>query len=229
MVNNFWGRLFPSRCVLCGRPGLNIDLCGPCAEQLPRIGTRCEHCGLPLPPGATPLCGRCLYDPPPFATCISPLLYQAPISQLLTGFKYGGKFSYGRVLAAQLIDCLRAGPTSAVDCLLPVPLHWRRRWQRGFNQSEIIADELGRALRLPVHPRWLRRRRATPPQQGLTARERARNLRDCFVAARPLHGLRIALIDDVVTTGATAAELTRVLRSAGAAAVQVWCLARTPC
>jgi len=223
MVNsNDWRR---GRCVLCGAGA--GDLCRDCAAELPRIGSACCHCGLPLADRGP--CGACLRRPPPYSRCLSPFLYEAPVSQLITAFKYEGRFSYGRALSRQLCDCVRAaGAHADIDLLLPVPLHWRRRWTRGFNQAEIIADELGRALGLPAPTRRLRRLRAAPAQQGLGARERSRNLRAAFGARGRFDGLHIALIDDVVTTGATAAELTRLLLAAGAASAQVWCLARTP-
>jgi len=225
MVNSNLLRTFHGRCVLCGDHGRD-DLCLHCAADLPRIESGCQRCGLPLPAGAE--CGQCLRQPPPFARCLSPFLYLPPVSQLITAFKYEARFSYGRVLSRQLLAHLRACDATAVDVLLPVPLHWRRRWDRGFNQAEMIADELGRALDLPAPARWLRRELAASPQQELGAAERARNLRAAFSVKVSLEGLRVALIDDVVTTGATASELTRTLLAAGAASVQVWSLARTP-
>lgn len=225
MVNGEWLFRFGGRCVLCGGAARD-DLCAACLDELPRLEIACARCGLPLPrPG---LCGGCLRRPPPFSHCISPFLYQAPVSQLITRFKYGGKFSYGRALTRQLLERLRQCAPPPVDLLLPVPLHWRRRWARGFNQAELIAAELGRALALPVSTRHLQRRRAAPPQQALNAAERERNLKAAFGVRKPLHGVRVALVDDVVTTAATASELSRALLASGAASVQVWCLARTP-
>lgn len=230
MVNYFSWTLLPGRCVLCSAAGDRADLCAACSADLPRIEHACGQCGLPLPGAGISHCGRCLKRPPPFQRCVGPLRYTAPVSQLITAFKYRGKLSYGRALALQLADYLRdnADP-GAIDVLLPVPLHWRRRWQRGFNQAEVIADTLSRSLKLPLQTRLLRRRRATPPQQDLDARARAANLRDVFqVRGQKLAGLRVALIDDVVTTGATAAEVSRTLLRAGVESVEVWCLARTP-
>jgi ComF family protein len=111
---------------------------------------------------------------------------------------------------------------------VPVPLHWRRRWTRGFNQAEVIADELAYRLRIPLHAQALLRRQQHTPQQQLTAAQRRRNLRSGFAIRGDVRGRHVALVDDVVTTGATAAEIARTLLDAGAASVQVWCLARTP-
>jgi ComF family protein len=228
MITNLIHRLWPGHCVVCGGPSADgADLCRPCHRELPWLERPCPRCGLPLPEPAGPAapCGACLRQPPPFSACHAPFLYQPPVSRLIASFKYRDRYSYGRALAIELARRVDAG---AVDALLPVPLHWRRRWTRGFNQAEVIADQLGRMLTLPVHARWLRRRRSTPPQQGLDAQARALNLRGAFALDHAPTGLRVALVDDVVTTGATAAELSRLLLAAGAATVQVWCLARTP-
>ncbi|HSB97213.1 MAG TPA: phosphoribosyltransferase family protein [Spongiibacteraceae bacterium] len=197
-----------------------------CAAELPRIADYCLRCALPLP--MCGLCGRCQIQPPPYTRCISPLIYGAPISRLIAHFKYGGKLAYGRLLSGELLRRLQREASLDVDLLMPVPLHWRRRWARGFNQAEIIGDELSRALNLPLRTRWLTRVRPTPPQQSLSASERRKNLRSAFVLRASVAGLRIALIDDVVTTGATVGEIAQLLLNASARSVQVWCLARTP-
>lgn len=241
MVNNF-GRtgplrsllhhLLPGCCLFCAGPvdsaplGNSLDLCSGCRAELPFTRFPCPRCALPLPqPQAS--CGHCLSQPPPWQRCIAPLLYRAPASQLLASFKYRGRLTGGRLLTELLIaELWMSAP--AVDLIVPVPMHWRRRWDRGFNQAELIADQIGAALRLPVAMKALRRARPTTAQQSLDARARARNLRGAFVLRQPLNGLRVALVDDVVTTGATATELCRLLLKGGATAVELWCLARTP-
>jgi ComF family protein len=212
-------------CALCGQRAAT-DICPACHAAVPWIEHACTCCGIPLPYPA--LCALCQLKPPLFFRCISPLAYAAPISHLLGAFKYQHQLHYGRLLSCLLIERLRGSGELAVDAIVPTPLHWRRRWMRGFNQAEIIADELSRALSIPLQARWLRRIRATPRQQELSAEQRRKNLHGAFVATRSLTGLRIALVDDVVTTGATTSEISQVLLAAGATAVQVWCLARTP-
>lgn len=244
MVNCAWRVLAARRCLLCGLD-CNLEiaatpfdaLCAACSAELPRIKNHCRHCGLPLPlPPLTPttfnltqICGQCQLDPPPYSRCIAPLLYQAPVSQLIAHFKYGGRLACGRLLSSELLRRLRREPQLGADLIAPVPLHWRRRWTRGFNQAEVIGDELSRALRLPLRVDLLARTRPTPPQQSLSASQRRINLRGAFAlaAAAPLNR-HIALVDDVVTTGATVGEIARLLLDAGASSVQVWCLARTP-
>jgi ComF family protein len=236
MVNNFrlpapvctlLSHLLPPSCLLCAGPaGNNRDLCAGCLAELPFTRFPCPRCALPLPT-AEASCGHCLSLPPPWGRCVAPLLYRPPASQLVAAFKYRGQVSGGRLLTSLLSEQLhRSG--CEVDLIVPVPLHWRRRWQRGFNQAELIADQLSAALRIPVAMRAVRRVRPTTAQQQLDARARARNLRGAFTLNRPLAGSRVALVDDVVTTGATAAELTRLLLKGGAAAVELWALARTP-
>lgn len=227
MVNNFLARLLPARCLLCGMDATpSTSFCHGCRADLPVPADPCPLCALPLATPDAVACGACLTDPPPYARCVSALLYAPPADRLVAALKYRERLAVARSLAPMLVE--RIGPEPAIDALLPVPLHWRRRWSRGFNQAEVIAAELASHLSLPVHNRWLQRTRATPAQQALTAVQRRRNLRAAFALQHPVEGLRLALIDDVVTTGSTAAELARLLLEAGAARVEIWCLARTP-
>lgn len=126
----------------------------------------------------------------------------------------------------------QAGDITPVDVLIPVPLHWRRQWQRGFNQAELLARQLcssdDRVSDAILDHRSVRRHRATMAQSGTDARHRASNLRGAFTVFRRYDNLRVAIVDDVLTTGATAASLAVALRDAGARRVEAWCLARTP-
>lgn len=212
-------------CVFCSASS-SSDICAGCATELPIIETHCRHCGIPMP--HDDLCGDCLLAAPAFTRCIAALRYEAPISHLVGAFKYQGDFNAGRVLSQLLIGRLRQECDLAVDALVPVPLHWRRRWQRGFNQSEIIADEVSRALDIPMHTNGLRKIRHSSAQQNLDASARQKNLRDAFTCTRDVSGLHLAVIDDVVTTGATANAIAQLLREHGAASVQIWALTRTP-
>jgi len=231
MVNNYWSnwiaRLLPARCLICGMDAkLGQGLCADCTVELPLITHPCPFCALPLPTSEALACGDCLQRPPPYRQCVSALLYQPPASHLIAAFKFRSQLPVARLLS----DLLRQqiGQSPQVDVILPVPLHWRRRWQRGFNQAETIADELSRQLHIPVQTRWLQRRHATPSQHLLNATQRAKNLRGAFALKHSVQGLRIALVDDVVTTGSTVAEVAQTLLRGGAASVVVWCLARTP-
>ncbi|MBI2992922.1 MAG: ComF family protein [Gammaproteobacteria bacterium] len=146
---------------------------------------------------------------------------------MIQGLKYRGELLWLRPLADQLADTVRARGARAPDCLLPVPQHWRRRCARGFNQALEIARLVGRKLGIPMNDVLLTRARLAQSQASLGAAERARNVRRAFrLATSCCPGLKAAIVDDVVTTGATVEELARMLKRAGAAEISVWALAR---
>ncbi len=219
-------QLIPALCPLCH---LTVSgprgLCRTCRDALPRLPNQCRWCADPLPrPG---LCPHCLADPPGFDQVTSPCLYAPPLDGLVLALKHGD-LSAAPALADVLATHIRERGGTRPDVLVPVPLHWRRRFQRGFNQSRELARELGRELALPLAPGTLRRVVDTPTQQGLDRHQRRRNLRRAFAVAGPVAGRRIAVVDDVVTTAATGRALARLLLDAGAAGVEIWCVARTP-
>ncbi|MEP6940450.1 MAG: ComF family protein [Rudaea sp.] len=229
-------RLLPTRCLLCGACGdAPRDLCVACAGDLVRNRHACARCALPLSMDA-PLCGECLARPPPFDAAFAPFEYAHPLDLLLTGLKFGRSLAAGRVLAdlwAHAIrNALADGSVAALpDVLVPIPLHRDRLRERGYNQALELARALGRDLGVPVVTNLLRRDRPTPAQTGLDAAARRRSLRGAFsfvpIAGKPLP-TRIALVDDVMTTGATIRECARVLRKSGAARIEAWALARAP-
>lgn len=230
--------LFPQPCLLCASAGPRA-LCPDCEFDLPYLTRhlyRCTTCALPLS-GESRYCGHCLQTPPAFDRCRVLASYEHPLDQLIHAFKYRGKLAPGRLLATLMGDLLRAERDESdaaewPELIIPVPMHWTRRLQRGFNQTELLATDLGRALQLPVHSRLCRRQHRTERQQGLTRTARMHNLRDAFAlrphAKRLIAGRRIALLDDVVTTTSTVRALSRLLRNQGADTVEVWALARTP-
>lgn len=207
-------------------------LCGACQAELPWLGAHCQVCAVPLP-AAGLVCGACQSRPPSFARVEAPWRYAFPVDSLITRFKHQGQWPQGRLLGELLAEHLRHAFVEGLPrphALLAVPLARRRERQRGFNQARMLADWLGRGLRLPVQPHWLLRQVDTPAQQGLDAATRKRNLRQAFALApgAGVAGLHLALVDDVLTTGATADSIARLLRRAGAERVDVYCLARTP-
>ena len=180
---------------------------------------------------ASDLCGDCLKNRPAFARSHSALPYQTPISELILSLKRGKNLPPIRALSQLFVDHLQtqwqAHPEPPPDALVPIPLHWRRQLRRGFNQSLALAHPIGQHLGLPVCPQWLARTHPTRSQQGLSRRERIANIRaDCFQAAPAVQGKRIALFDDVMTTGATMNAAAKALLAAGASEVQAWSLAR---
>lgn len=220
-------RWLPASCLLCGAGAKGtLDLCEGCLETLPALGAGCARCALPLAAGHSAACGACLRHPPQFSRCVAAFAYAYPVRELVLRFKHG-ELAAGRLLATLLARRLaaEAGAKHAGVQIVPVPLAPSRLRERGFNQAERIARVLAPALRLPVTPGLARRSRPTQDQKSLDATARRANLRDAFAAVR-CHGLRIALVDDVLTTGATADALASTLLAAGASEVQVWCLAR---
>lgn len=232
-VDGLWGRLLqlalPPRCLLCGDAGADgRDLCAGCRDDMPANTACCARCALPLPAAATH-CGGCVRRPPPFDAAWAAFRYAHPLDLLETRFKFGGDLAAGRVLAELMIARIGQDRPARPQALLCVPLHaGRLRW-RGYNQALELARPLARALGLPLAPDLLVRRRATTAQTGLDGPARRRNLRGAL-ALRPGHTLpaHVAVLDDVMTTGATLSECARVLRGAGVERIDVWALARAP-
>lgn len=219
--------LLPPRCVLCGRASTATCICRRCAAHLPRSGPACRRCGLPLGSAMDDCCGACLQDPPPFTLTVCPLQYRFPCDRLVQGFKFKHRLAGGRVLSHLLVEYVRQCDIDLPDVLVPVPLHPRRLFGRGFNQAFELAAHGGRALGVSLCCNRLRRRRNTRAQAGLNRRQRKSNVRGAFYwrGAR-IPGCHAALVDDVMTTGTTVRECARVLQRAGAQRVDVWVTAR---
>jgi ComF family protein len=239
LVNNIAASLldglFPHYCALCGlRSHRRVPLCLECESEMPINQHCCARCAIPLPAIAesktVPFCGSCLHTPPPFERVIAPWLYDEYLAHLIHQWKFHRDRHMTPLLAALWQQ--RAELHSPVDLLVPVPLHWRRRWQRGFNQSELLCRQLlatcPALASCKLAHRLVKRQRSTAAQAGMSARQRASNLKGAFTVCRPCDNLRIAIVDDVLTTGATATAVADALATAGASYIEVWCLARTP-
>lgn len=230
MVNNWRNyiqfRLFPPTCILCHRPGAaGLDLCPACRRTLPWPRAACRRCAEPLTGESDELvCGRCQRRPPAFDSARSLFLYRAPADRLILDLKHHRRLAQARLLGQLLAAAAVDWP--ACDVLVPVPLHRHRLWRRGFNQSLEIARFLGRQLGLPIDTRCCRRVRRTAVQAELPAAARKRNLQQAFRVEGDWDGQRVAIVDDVMTTGATADALAGALKARGAAEVQVWVCAR---
>ncbi|MDZ5434714.1 ComF family protein [Pseudomonas fluorescens] len=220
-------------CLLCDEAADgDTPLCMACETELPWLGDHCQTCALPLP-AAGLTCGQCLKQPPAFENVIAPWSYNFPIDSLITRFKHSAKWPFGHLLAELLVQAVQhrfEDDLPRPDLLVPVPLATRRLRQRGFNQAAMLARWLSSRLDLPCDERLLLRTQDTSAQQVLNAHDRRRNLRNVFALApgAAVVGRHLALIDDVLTTGATAQALARLLVDAGATRVDVYCLARTP-
>jgi ComF family protein len=229
-----------ARCLGCGEPGADgRDLCRACDAALPRIRAACATCGLPLRapgPGAgtrgaapgDPRCDACLRAPPPLTHVVAPFLYAAPLDRWFPRFKFHHDLAAGRLISQLMLDACAAAPRP--DAIVPIPLHRARFRQRGYDQAFELAKPLSRALGLPLRCDLLARTRATSAQSSLHAAERLSNMRRAFAtrssgSALPAH---VALVDDVMTTGATLHAGAHALLGAGMARVDAWVGARTP-
>ncbi|AWH88586.1 phosphoribosyltransferase family protein [Limnobaculum parvum] len=221
-----------SLCWLCQRP-LAIahhGICSICLSLLPTLPHCCHRCGLPAEPLLS-FCDECQRKPPAWSQLIAVSDYSYPIKYFITRLKFYREDKYvpllSRLLLLRWLDAHRNQQIERPQLLLTVPLHHTRHWKRGFNQTALIAHRLVRWINIPYREDILIRHRATPPQQSLKAELRQHNLTNAFSCAGDIRGLHIALLDDIVTTGNTVAEITHLLLHHGAASVQIWCLCRT--
>lgn len=226
--------VFPPLCPLCER---RVDrhghdpLCAGCWAALPRLRPPfCARCGRPLP-GLPPaeVCEACRRAPPPFAYARAVAAYRDGMREAIHQLKFRGRVALARPLGDLLAEEGGAGvPVEAIDGIVPVPLHPRRLAERGFNQAELLAARLARRWRRPLLTRLLVRTRPTRPQSELDEAERRRNVTGAFRARDPAAaaGRHLLVVDDVLTTGSTLGECSRVLLAAGARAVGVLALAR---
>ena len=222
----------PGKCLLCGLPThRTMDLCEPCEQSLPWNLNACPGCALPqaapMTRSATQLCPQCQRHRPAVDGICAPFIYQDDIARLLSRGKFGAGFAGIALVSELCIERLRTLP-ALPDALIPVPLSWRRTAVRGYNQSALIAHHFGKTLGIRVDLRALARKRHTRPQSELSRSARLKNLAGAFCARKDLSGKSVALIDDVLTTGATALAASKALKKAGAQHVSVWVCARTP-
>ena len=204
-------------CLLCGAEGAPELLCPACIAELPALPESCPRCALPSPAAA--LCGSCLNRPPHFDATLALWRYEFPCDGLVQALKYRARLA----LAGFFARSLASRPMPEVDLIVPMPLHPKRLAERGFNQALEIARHLGR----PIEPRGMLRVKDTLPQTELPYEERAKNVRGAFLCRLDLSGASVAVLDDVMTTGATLNELARALKRAGATRVENLVIART--
>jgi ComF family protein len=211
--------LFGGSCYLC-RGAASRLLCAECEADLPRLAPPlCPRCALPSPGGEP--CGSCLARPPHFDATTAALQYAFPADALIHSLKFRGELALAPFLAGLLKERIAA---ERIDCLVPVPLSRQRLKERGYNQAVEIARHLGQGRMLTAA---CERGRDTAPQLELPFDERQRNVRGAFSCSIPLAGSTVAIVDDVMTTGATLDEMAKTLKRAGAARVVNWVVART--
>ena len=217
----------PPCCLLCR---LEVEyrhgLCQGCWAKLPVNEIHCERCALPM--AHESLCGHCQRCPPVFDSVIAPLCYQDPIDQMLCALKYHQQLSFARTAAGLITDTVRESGEPRPDLLVGVPMTHRAVRKRGLNQAVFLARLIGRQLGIPVKSTLIKKLRETDRQSTLNASKRQRNLKGAFHCKGSLEDKHIALVDDILTTGATANEISKVLKVAGANRVDIWVCARTP-
>jgi ComF family protein len=211
-------------CLLCCGHSGDALVCGACQAALPRLGSACERCAIPLPHAG--ICGRCQRRAAAFDDAIAVFEYRFPLDRLVQRFKYAGDLAVGRWLAQRLAE--RAALEPRPDLIVAPPLSAAKLRERGFNQGLVLARHAGQRLGIAHSIGAFIKQRDTPPQPQLGRRQRLANLRHAFRCELPLSGEHVAIVDDVMTTGATAHMLARLLKGRGAGRVSVWAVARTP-
>ena len=237
MVARLLGAVLPAACLGCGEPLLArhsaLNLCPACRARIRSLPAAvCAVCGRPLaglanaPQGLR--CPACRAHSPAFERLLALWSYEPPVDAVLLALKFRRLDYLGRHLAAEILASL-SDRLPALDGVVAVPLHWRRRLTRGYNQAELIAAPIAAGLGVPLLAA-LAKPRATRPQSRLPRKERMANLRKAFAVRRPdrIAGRRLLLVDDVATTGATLDAAAAALKAAGAAAVVALVVARTP-
>ena len=217
--------MLPHYCIACERRTWRpLDLCEACETALPWIVAPCIQCG--LPDGTTDICASCHVRPPDFCSTIAALRYEGEPQRWVQKLKYGQGFRAGAVLGTLLAANVKRRMTVRPDVIVPIPLAAVRLLRRGHNQAYALAKRCKRSLGIPLRPTLLTRRKNTQPQTGLGRRGRARNVAGAFHAESAVAGLHVALVDDVMTTGATLNAAARACRKSGAARVDVWVATR---
>ena len=238
-LSKFLCWLYPQPCIHCdqdteygARHAIQRILCADCIEKIQKVSQpACPICSVPFASGAAlshspeHCCGDCRSTPPAFSRAITPLLYEGPLATAICQFKYEKKTDFAGPIAGLLTNHFT---DLSIDRLMAIPLHPSRLRQREFNQALLLAREIARMLDRPYSVDALIRTRNTPPQVGLSGKERAENIKGAFAVTREdaVRQQRILLIDDVYTTGATLREGARVLMKAGAREVIVAAAAR---
>ena len=224
--------VFPAVCPVCSDrlgPGRRDPLCGACWSAFARITPPwCDRCGAPATTVAESVCAVCAATPPPFDYARVAAVYEGALREAVHALKFGGRRSLARPLGDLMRESCGRFEADRPDALVPVPLARARARERGFNQAELLAERVADKLGVRVRPRWLVRLRATAAQTELSATDRQVNVAGAFAAAPAVRDRHVVVVDDVMTTGATAAECARALRRAGARRVGVLAVARVP-
>lgn len=236
-IGLFKHRLMGGRCLAClAIAQENIALCDRCEQSLAPNREACIRCAEPFttpsPLDSQAICASCQTDPPAFSRTYAPYLYAYPLDRMIRRFKEEGQMIYGQLLSQLLAERLRDDFSiqgfQRPDQIIAVPIHITRRFSRGYNPAALLADSLAHELSCQFNPRLCIKTKATEKQQTLNREQRQHNLHNSFQLTQSVQGQRIAVVDDVMTTGATARVIAQLLRDNGAVEVYIWALARTP-
>ena len=226
-LDAFISYLFKQHCLLCNASTKSqISLCKQCIDALPRTPQPCcPQCGLAT---QGEVCGKCLKEKPYYDKTTALFAYAFPFNAVLQEYKYNHALYLSKTIAQLFVDNILS---HNIDIIIPMPLHPNRLKERGFNQSAEVAYILAKAIGIPVNDTACQRIKHTPPQASLPLKERLKNMRGAFsvnqaLATQHIKGKRIAIIDDVITTGSTVNELSLVLKKAGALSVHCYAFAR---
>jgi ComF family protein len=222
---NFKQILFPQTCMLCAASaGGELAICADCLKDLPwHTAEHCPQCGLTSTHHQ--ICGACLKSPPAFDSTLALFRYAYPVDAMLKRYKYQHQLTMAEAFGALMVNTLETNHRP--DVIIPMPLHPQRLQERGFNQSVEIGRIIAKRLHIKMDYQSCIRTKFSPPQASLPFRERISHMRGAFACEKRLDGLHIALVDDVMTTGASLNELAKVLKKAGASRVDCWVVART--
>lgn len=219
--------LYPSQCPVCGNPPDTFNhhpICSSCWSLIKRYtGPSCRICAIPFVSEHAKICGQCIKKAPPFSKVITYGLYESVLTEAINQLKFRGIKRISKTLGKLLLNL----DLPQTDAIVPVPLSIRRLRERGFNQSLLLARVISKEIRVPLLMDILLKKKETPPQIGLSAKERLLNIKNAFEVKGNIKGLRLLLVDDVMTTGATVTECSKVLMKAGVKEVIVFTLARS--
>ena len=226
-----------SRCLFCDATDRHPyrNCCAGCFDRLPKNENACVRCALPLN-NELQICGSCLSEPPKYHRCFAPLTYSTPVNNLINRLKHQGDFFSVPLFADLLVEQVYEKASELPDVLVPIPIHWTRYLRRGFNQADVLAKQISTRLQIPVR-HLLTKPTRSQRQQSLSRKERSKNMRGKFALRKQPFGIsalnnisesKIALIDDVFTTGVTVETAAKALIKGGAKNIDVWCIARTP-
>ncbi|STX29468.1 competence protein ComF [Legionella beliardensis] len=212
-------------CALCNQYHREqFAICKPCLELISPLTYACSICRLPLPNNSLQQCGYCIRQKPVFDYVLAAYSFDEPLRTLIHNFKYHQALHLKSLLAKLMLDALPTSPYRP-DCLIPIPMHPNRLYQRGFNQTVELTKLLAKRLAIPMDLNVVHKKINTLPQASLSGAQRRRNLKSSFIA-KPNPYQHVTIIDDLMTTGSTANEVARLLKKQQIEHVDIWCLAR---